>query len=357
MSLSPPLRFLALVIGGWAAARGVMLWPAAELPAARPSDIAGAALPPAKPDLPAAIAASSFAQPTLRLLLDPPAPARTVAATTSAAIVPAIRPGPDPAAPALTTAPGPAAPPPFPPLPSPLSDTASLPRDALAPSPRSRVQGGGPALTGYGWAHVRRGSGLALVPGSGQLGGSQAGVAAQWRLGATPLGRLSATGRISGALARRQGKEAAVGVALRPFDAIALELAAERRIAIDRGGRNAFALALRGGVSEVALPAGFRLDGYGQAGVVGLARRDGFIDAQAIATRPVASAGALGIRAGGGVWGAAQPGVARLDFGPELEARIVRAPIDVRIAASWRVRAAGNARPGSGPALTISTGW
>lgn len=357
MNPSPPLRFLALVIGGWAAARGVMLWPAAELPAARPADIAGPLLPPANPDLPLAIAASSRAQPALRVLLDPPAPARAAAVTTGAAFVPPIGPGRDEVAPALTTAPRPAAPPPLPSLPSPPAETASLPRDALTPSARSRAQGGGPALTGYGWAHVRRGSGLALVPGSGQLGGSQAGVAAQWRLGATPLGRLSATGRISGALARRQGKEAAIGLALRPFDALALELAAERRIAIDRGGRNAFALSLRGGVSDVALPAGFRLDGYGQAGVVGLARRDGFIDAQAIATRPVASAGALGIRAGGGIWGAAQPGVARLDFGPELEARIVHAPVDLRIAASWRVRAAGNARPGSGPALTISTGW
>lgn len=356
MSVSPPLRFLALVIGGWAAARGAMLWPAAEPPTVPPGvEIANS--PPMNSmqrieGETNSLASGAPARRVIWLALAPPEPAPRPAMARPTMLMAASVPAPGAPAPALTIALGPAAP-----IPPVLAVAASSPRDVATAVPASRLQSAGPALTGYGWAHVRRGSGLALVPGSGQLGGSQAGIAAQWRLGTTPLGRLAATGRISGALAQRQGKEAAVGLALRPFEALALELAAERRIAIDRGGRNAFALSLRGGVSEVALPAGFRLDSYGQAGVVGLRRRDGFIDAQAVATRPLMTAGALSVRAGGGIWGAAQPGVSRLDFGPQLEARVSSDPIDIRIAASWRVRVAGNARPGSGPALTISTGW
>ncbi len=47
----------------------------------------------------------------------------------------------------------------------------------------------------------------------------------------------------------------------------------------------------------------------------------------------------------------------RIDLGPTL---LVRAPfgkVSVDVAADWRFRVAGNAVPGSGPALTLSTGF
>jgi hypothetical protein len=99
----------------------------------------------------------------------------------------------------------------------------------------------------------------------------------------------------------------------------------------------------------VPLPAGFRLEAYGQAGVVGARSRDLFADASARAARPIGG----GISLGAGVWGAAQPGVARLDFGPSATLRLPR--LGASLSAEWRFRAAGRAQPGSGPALTLIT--
>ncbi len=58
---------------------------------------------------------------------------------------------------------------------------------------------------------------------------------------------------------------------------------------------------------------------------------------------------------GGGVWGAAQPGAARLDAGPSV---VLRAPVAghvMAVALDWRERLVGDAKPGSGIALTIAT--
>ena len=57
---------------------------------------------------------------------------------------------------------------------------------------------------------------------------------------------------------------------------------------------------------------------------------------------------------GAGVWGAAQADGAlidRLDAGPSLRLRHDRLPLG--LSADWRFRLAGNAEPGSGPALTV----
>ncbi|QHL89999.1 hypothetical protein GVO57_03095 [Sphingomonas changnyeongensis] len=116
-------------------------------------------------------------------------------------------------------------------------------------------------------------------------------------------------------------------------------------MAIERGGRNAVALTLFGGVDDVMLPHGLRLSGYGQAGLVGLKRRDAFVDALVRVERPLGAR----LRLGAALWGGAQPGAARLDAGPQLALRLGR----MRIAAEWRQRIAGRARPGSGPALSL----
>ena len=54
--------------------------------------------------------------------------------------------------------------------------------------------------------------------------------------------------------------------------------------------------------------------------------------------------------AGFGVWGGAQPGLYRVDAGPRVTMRVRD---NVRVHLDWRQRLAGNARPGSGPALTL----
>jgi hypothetical protein len=62
-----------------------------------------------------------------------------------------------------------------------------------------------------------------------------------------------------------------------------------------------------------------------------------------------------GVRLGPGAWAAAQPGLARVDLGPQASFRLPLAGRNVTVAADWRQRLAGNARPGSGPTLTLAT--
>ena len=64
-------------------------------------------------------------------------------------------------------------------------------------------------------------------------------------------------------------------------------------------------------------------------------------------TRPL-----FGKYSGGfGIWGGAQPGLARLDVGPRLTMRMRK---NVKVHLDWRQKLVGNARPGSGPALTLA---
>lgn len=106
-----------------------------------------------------------------------------------------------------------------------------------------------------------------------------------------------------------------------------------------------------GGFDDLALGR-LRLDAYAQAGVVGLRRRDGFVDGALRLSLPAGR-----FRMGAGAWAAAQPGVARLDVGPQLSLRLTVGGASVAVAADWRLRVAGSARPGSGPALTLATSF
>ena len=150
-------------------------------------------------------------------------------------------------------------------------------------------------------------------------------------------------------VASSEGAEAAAGVDWRPFASIPVSLLAERRQAIGDEGQSAFSITFYGGFSH-AVGKLFRIDGYAQAGIVGLRSRDGFVDGSA---RAVATLGRL--EAGGGGWGAAQPGAARHDVGPSLSYRLPVSNSAIRIEADWRFRIAGDARPASGPALVIAT--
>ena len=136
---------------------------------------------------------------------------------------------------------------------------------------------------------------------------------------------------------------------IQPVGGIPVWFSAERRQRIGKygGGRNAFALFLEGGVYDRPMPWQFSLDAYLQGGMVGFHHRDRFIDGGFTLTRPVYRQ----FSAGFGLWGAAQPGVYRVDAGPRVSMRVRN---NVRVHADWRQRLAGNAAPGSGPALTLA---
>lgn len=235
----------------------------------------------------------------------------------------------------------------------PLAPGAPEPR--IAP-PVSDPGGGQPAsmsrLQGSGWLFLRGGSG-AVTPLSpqGRIGGGQAGVRLLYAIDAAA--RIGASARLSRAVDGPRQTEAAIGLDVRPLATPALHLTIERRIAIDRGGRDAWAAGVAGGVFAVALLPATRLDGYGQAGIVGARRRDLYADGAMRIGREVRAGDRASLTVGGGTWGAAQPGAARLDIGPSAVLRVPVGPTTLAAALDYRKRVAGDARPGSGPAFTL----
>jgi hypothetical protein len=198
------------------------------------------------------------------------------------------------------------------------------------------------------WALLRSQS--AAIAGSqslasgGSLGASQAGA----RLTYNFTRQVAATLRSSSDVGRRGG-ELAAGVRIQPIAGIPVWIDAERRQRIGRygGGRSAFALFFEGGVYGRPMPLRFLLDAYLQGGVVGIHQRDRFIDGGLTLTRPVYKQFSAGL----GLWGGAQRGVARLDAGPRVTMRVRD---NLRVHLDWRQRLAGNAQPGSGPAITLA---
>jgi hypothetical protein len=204
------------------------------------------------------------------------------------------------------------------------------------------------------WTLWRHNAARATLGGPGQLGASQAGARVQYDLSPDARMKLAAYARATSALASPTAPEAALGFALQPDRRIPLSIGLERRIALGDGGRNAFALVAAGGFGPRRIPLGLSAEGYAQAGFVGLRRRDLFADGQLILLRPL-----IGETLGAGLSlsGGAQPHLSRLDIGPHLQTRFTLAGRPVRLSAEWRQRIAGNARPGSGFALTLASSF
>ena len=198
------------------------------------------------------------------------------------------------------------------------------------------------------WAMLRPAqagsTGSQSLAAGGSLGASQAGA----RLTYNFTRQIAASFRTSSDVGRRGG-EVAGGIRVQPLLGIPVWLTAERRQRIGRlgDGRNAFALFFESGLYDRPMPVGFRLDSYLQAGVVGWRTRDRFIDGGLTLTRPVYRQFSAGL----GVWGGAQPGLYRVDTGPRVTMRVRGT---MRVHFDWRQRLAGNARPGSGPAITLA---
>ena len=205
-----------------------------------------------------------------------------------------------------------------------------------------------------GWLYLRDGRGTATdsIGAISQLGGGQGGVRLAYGFGRT--GRIRGYGRATVAVQRLEQRELAVGFALAPDAKLPIDVAVEQRIAAGRGGRTALAAMVSGGVSDVRLPASFRLDAYVQAGVVGARHRDGFADGALVIDRPLGLGDMSRLRIGAMAAAAVQPGVARLDVGPRLTVHLPNVGQGGRIALDWRQRIAGDASPGNGAALTLA---
>lgn len=334
-----PLRFLALVIGGWICVRGAFLaseWDGAPTP--DEAALAEASIPPdvsAPPRQPTQSPAAGVS----RTNLFPFAAHRTVGITDP------IGPGRARRASSVT------------PLPSPALTTVEQVEEdeetapATAPMPAAAPLLSPPATSrrwsGSAWAFVRRGDARQLSAG-GTLGGSQIGGRILYRLTEPGAAPLSASGRLYASLEHPAESEAALGIEWQPASHVPIRILAERRQAIGRDGRSAFAVLAYGGSSKTM--GRLQADLYGQAGIVGIRSHDAFADGSARISWRLTEANSL--RTGAGVWAATQPGVSRVDVGPSLSLQI--AP-HLAIAADWRLRVAGRASPRSGPSLTLST--
>lgn len=368
---APALRFLLLCVGGWVAVRIMIVWNPAVVPRPDPATMPWA--------VPASFAASDSV---------PAVAPRAAAVPMRAKLSLRVRTSHSSAVPGLQSADGPLA------LGAePVSGGISADRHSLRlalmarllPPPagggeRSALGTGRPgwfsvapaahAEPGQGkpfwlrrqlsnwslgsWLYLREGSGNApeIIGGASQLGGSQAGLRLVYGVGET--GRIRAYGRATIAVQRPQQREIAFGLAFAPLAQLPVDVAIEQRVAAGKDGRTALAIMASGGVSDVALPAGFRLDAYAQAGVVGARRRDGFADTAIVVDRRIGSE-ETSLRLGALAAGAVQPGAARVDVGPRLTLRLPDIGEGSRIALDWRQRVAGDARPESGLALTLAS--
>ncbi|WP_232089695.1 hypothetical protein [Sphingomonas sp. HMP6] len=184
----------------------------------------------------------------------------------------------------------------------------------------------------------------------GQLGGSQAGARVAYLFDRKH--RIALAGRVTSPLGRGL-REAAIGVEWQPTR-LPIRVVAEQRFAVD-GGRSGPALGMVGGIGPVALPRDFRLEAYGQAGVIRRAVTEPYADGAVRIAHPLATVGGVPIDLGAGVWGGAQRGAARLDLGPSVGVSLPLGQQRVRVMLDWRQRVAGDARLGSGAALTLGT--
>lgn len=204
----------------------------------------------------------------------------------------------------------------------------------------------GRALSGSAWLLLRDGSRDASLAPGGTLGGSQAGARLNWRPTAAPV---FLTVRASAALATRDS-EIAPGIGVRGR---AAGVILEQRLPLERGRSSRTALVAYGGVDGVPAPLGFRLDGYAQGGAVGVSDPALFVDGAARAERAVAGIGRARLGFGAAAWGAAQPGIARVDIGPQAVLHLPLGTAGARLSAEYRFRVAGKARPADGVSLTL----
>jgi len=321
-----PLRFLAMVVFAWVGLRVAMLWPdTGSFPAAIQAALPFVQAVPRAP-VPAASATLVVAHesgpsphlplPTYRAPLGDDDPRVQLALM---GLVQYGEPGWASFAPAPRATPLPARAMPLPERLEPLPDRWSL----------------------TSWMVVRGGGGPAAAPG-GQIGGGQAGVRVAWLL--APRHRLAAYGRLTTPL-RGKGQEAALGLEWQPTRT-PVRLIAERRFGLD-GNPGGNGLGMITGIDHEG--SGFRLEAYGQAGVVLRRRADPYADGAARGVRMVKANGPVRFGIGAGAWGAAQRDAQRLDLGPSATLAVR----NLRLALDWRQRVAGEARPGSGLALTL----
>ncbi|MFZ2998248.1 hypothetical protein [Sphingobium sp.] len=234
-----------------------------------------------------------------------------------------------------------------------MQDAPMAGRSVLAQPPPLLPKAGPPPSRWHGsaWMLWRSGGSATDIASVGRLGGSQAGLRIDHELTLAPSVRTIAYARATVALQSPAAPEAAIGVAVQPVRAVPVNIAFERRIALGTDARDAFAIMAVGGFGPTPVGRGLVTEAYVQTGMVGFNRRDAFIDGKVSLLSPIAGSA---IRVGAALSGGAQPGVERIDIGPEVQMRLPLPMAPARIGLEWRERIGGRAAPTSGLALTLA---
>lgn len=227
------------------------------------------------------------------------------------------------------------------------------------PAPPMRQQAGRWSLDA--WGFWRQGSDAAPIS-QGRVpiyGASQIGAVLQYRLAPANARDPRLYARAYRAILRRGESELALGASLRPLPRVPVRVFGEVRYT--EGAFRSEARPAAYAVTEVApLPLGTQLEAYAQGGWVGGTDDTLFADGQASLTREVGpvierTGNALRLSLGAGAWGGAQEGAHRIDLGPTMRIDVTPGKVPARLALDWRERVEGDAGPGSGAAVTLST--
>lgn len=239
------------------------------------------------------------------------------------------------------------------------------PVPALISPPVKEVDGGQGRLTGYAWIVARQGSGPSrssapISPGGlsgAQYGASQAGLQIAYRVSGDDSRQIAATMRASTALEAGGDEELAIGGRIRPVARVPVALHAEQRFDLKSADPRGTAVYLAGGFGRQGLPAGLAIESWGQGGYIFGARETWFYDGSVSVQREVAKPGSGTLGLGASLWAGGQKGATRVDAGPRASLVTPLGGGHARVDIDWRQRVAGNARPGSGLTLTLSTGF
>jgi hypothetical protein len=218
-----------------------------------------------------------------------------------------------------------------------------------------------PRWSGDGWLLWRDGgngarSGSVLLP---SYGANQVGAVLRYRLAPTSGFRPTVYARAYGALNGTGEREVAAGVSARVLPQVPVIVMAEARASHFAGGTTHVrpAVTLVTELPPVMLPGAMRAETYVQAGYVGGLASTPFVDGQFRLEHVAAHKGRTELRLGGGAWGGAQKGAGRMDVGPTATVAFATARAGAHVSVDWRFRVAGNAMPGSGPAVTLAAGF
>ncbi len=215
----------------------------------------------------------------------------------------------------------------------------------------------------YAYSFWRSGQpGADQIAPAAQYGGSQSGIIANYRLtdhggggGGVGGGGLSLLVRAAATPGKFSDEELAVGLRWQPFKSLPINISAERRIRTKSADQ--FAVYAAGSAGDVPLILGLRGRGFAQAGVIPARQPNIFFDAGMRAETKLLDSGKSAVSIGLGGWAGGQRGASRFDIGPTIRGDVGLGRNRLDISADWRFRVGGNARPGHGPAVTISTGF